>query len=80
MNIFLALVAVSQFLTWVSGPFSWYMLARMFIGLVFLGSGFYGIYKWKTVETAKKVLAVFGIVMGLVLLLEYEPIVGYLLR
>ena len=79
-NIFLALVAVSQLITWMSSPFSGYVFMRIFLGLALLCLGAYGIWMWKKLGMALRFFILVGIFIGTALLVEYEPIAGYLLR
>jgi len=80
VNIILALIVLSQAITWMAGPYSGYLFMRVFIGLAMLSLGIYGAYYWKQHDRPRRVVVLLIILVGLAFVFEYEPIVTLILR
>lgn len=79
-NAVLILVIISQLRVWLSGPFSGYLFFLTFIGLALVCLGAYGAIGWVKLGMVRKLLVLAEISIGLAIMLEYEPVVGFLLR
>ncbi len=80
LNIFLVLVIASQFRVWWSGSFSGYLFFLTFIGLALVCLGAYMAVGWGKSGTVRKLLVLAEIGIGLAIIFEYEPVVGFLFR
>ncbi len=80
LNIILALIVASQIRAWYAGPYSGYFFMQTFLGLALLCLGAFGAVGWGKSGIVRKLLVLAEIGIGLAILFEYEPIVGFLLR
>ena len=80
LNIFLVIIIATQVRVWQTGPFSGYFFIQTFLGLALLCLGAFGAIRWRKLGTVRKLLVLAEIGMGLAIMFEYEPVVGFLLR